>query len=43
MLDDMIKMDAGLDARQIVTQIDAIIPEAFGAAAPADRCGDAPR
>jgi hypothetical protein len=27
MLDDMTKMDAGLDARQIVTQIDAIIPE----------------
>lgn len=27
MLDTMIKMDAGLDARQIVTQIDAIIPE----------------
>ena len=27
MLDTMIKTDAGLDARQIVTQIDAIIPE----------------
>ena len=27
LLDDMIEMDAGLDARQIVTQIDAIIPE----------------
>ena len=27
MLDTIIKIDAGLDTRQIVTQIDAIIPE----------------
>ena len=27
MLDTLAKMEAGLDARQIVTQIDAIVPE----------------